>query len=189
MLSAYEAGLRSIGENRVQEALGKYGDLEKLAGLNLRLIGHLQSNKARKAVDLFDTIDAVDSVKLARKLSNIAHEKGIEIPVLIEVNTAGDPAKFGFDTTETGEMLEITELDGVKVEGLMTIGTLTEDEGQIRAAFRDLREVRDKINHEAGTGKQLVHLSMGMSGDFEIAVEEGATMVRLGTVLFGTRPG
>ena len=188
IIRAYKSGVRSIGENRVQEAMVKFKEVPDLPGLKRRLIGHLQSNKARKAVNLFDTIDSIDSVKLGRKLSSIAKETGKEIPTLIQVNTADDPAKYGFDSSQTEEILEVINLEGLRAEGLMTIGTLTQDKSITRETFKRLWNLRDELNDQLPREKQLIHLSMGMSGDYEIAVEEGATMLRLGTVLFGPRP-
>jgi len=185
---AYHAGVRSIGENRVQEAIEKFKEIPPLPGLKRRLIGHLQTNKARKAVDLFDTIDSIDSIKLARKLSGIEQEPDKELPCLVQVNTARDPAKFGFNPSQIEEIIEIIDIKGLNVEGLMTIGALVEDETQIRLTFQKLREMKEKINVHLSQEKQLIHLSMGMSADFEIAVEEGATMLRIGTALFGPRP-
>lgn len=189
IIKAYDASVRAIGENRVQEAARKFQELPPLAGLEKRLVGHLQSNKARKAVDLFDTIDSIDSLKMARRLGTIAAEQNRQLFVLIQVNSADDPGKFGFDVSQKDQMLEVINMDRLTVEGLMTIGELTEDESRVREAFRRLRNLRDELNTFLPPEKQLNHLSMGMSGDFEIAVEEGATMVRLGTALFGPRPG
>ena len=189
IISAYKNGIRSIGENRVQEALMKFKETPELPGLKRRLIGHLQTNKARKAFNLFDTIDSVDSMKLARKLSGAAREKEKKKTILIQVNMARDPAKFGFVPDQLDEILELTNLEGLNVEGLMTIGSQTEDEGEIRSTFQKLREMREGVNQQLSADKKMKHLSMGMSADFEIAVEEGATMLRLGTVIFGPRPG
>ncbi|MFQ6673191.1 MAG: YggS family pyridoxal phosphate-dependent enzyme [Fidelibacterota bacterium] len=186
--AAYGAGLRTIGETRIQDATEKFREVGELPGLKRRLIGHLQSNKAGKAADCFDWIDSVDSVKLGRRLSSIAGTRGKAIPVLVQVNTARDPAKFGFGPEQTEELLELLDLPGLKVGGLMTIGALTEDEAKIRRTFRDLRELRDLLNEQLPAHDRLSELSMGMTGDFEIAVEEGATMVRIGTALFGPRP-
>lgn len=188
IVKAFEWGVRSIGENRVQEAAAKFKEIPPPPGLRRRLIGHLQSNKVRTAAKIFHTIDSLDSVKLARKVATIFRDEEAEMPVLIQVNTALDPAKFGFEPYETDDMLEIVNMKGLRVDGLMTIGKLTENEGEIRETFRNLRRVRDDLNRQLEKKQQLAHLSMGMSGDFELAVEEGATMLRLGTALFGPRP-
>ncbi|MFQ6675085.1 MAG: YggS family pyridoxal phosphate-dependent enzyme [Fidelibacterota bacterium] len=185
---AYRAGLRAVGETRVQEARRKVERLPQLPGLTVRMIGHLQSNKARKAVELFDTIDSVDSVKLGRLISRIAREQGKVMPILLQVNTAEDPAKFGFDPGQVDELMELVYLAGIRVEGLMTIGALTARPEETRETFRRLRRLRDRMNKALPPSKKLHHLSMGMTGDFEIGVEEGATMVRIGTALFGPRP-
>lgn len=185
---AYEAGLRSVGETRVQEAREKMDRLPQLPGLILRMIGHLQSNKARKAVELFDTIDSVDSVKLGRLVSTIAAKQARRMSILLQVNTARDPAKFGFDPERLDDLLEMVELPGVNVEGLMTIGALTPQEEETRRTFRRLRRLMDEMNNELAPDLRLRHLSMGMTNDFEMGVEEGASMVRIGTALFGPRP-
>ena len=184
----YEAGLTSIGENRVQEANLKFEQADLIfPNLTKRLVGHLQSNKINKALQLFDTIDSIDSIELAHKVGDRA--KGYEktVPVLLEVNTSGESAKFGFDPTNIDDMLQCLETEGINVNGLMTIGPLTSDEKAIRASFIALRELLEEINKQSTGGKKLTELSMGMSGDFEVAVEEGASMVRLGTILFGPR--
>lgn len=182
----YEAGLVTIGENRVQEADIKFGQAEQiLPNLTKRLVGHLQSNKINKALQLFDTIDSVDSVKLAQKIADRA--EGKNIPVLLEVNTSGESTKYGFDPMNIDDMLQCLEIEGLNVNGLMTIGPLTSDEKAIRKAFITLRELLNDINKQSSSNKKLTELSMGMSGDFEVAVEECATMIRLGTILFGPR--
>lgn len=183
---AHKAGLKSIGENRVQEADKKFKQAKTiLPKLTKRLVGHLQSNKINKALQLFDTIDSIDSLKLAQKIGSRTESK--TIPVLLEINTSRESAKFGFDPNKIDELLQCLEIDGIDVNGLMTVGPLTADEKTIRTAFVKLRELLEKINNQTSSSKKLIELSMGMSGDFEIAVEEGATMVRLGTVLFGAR--
>lgn len=189
IMEAYQAGLRSIGETRVQEARKKRNELPDLPGLTLRMIGHLQSNKARKAVDLFDTIDSVDSVKLGKRIARFATEKDRVMPILLQVNTARDPAKFGFDPDEMDALIELVHLPGIRVEGLMTIGALTTRSEQTRQTFGQLRQLKDSMNEQLAPEVRLHHLSMGMTADFEIGVEEGATMVRIGTALFGSRPG
>lgn len=187
IVAAHKAGLTAIGENRVQEAAEKFPQLPHLPQLKKRLVGHLQSNKAKKAVSLFDTIDSVDSLKLARNLDAKMADTEKGLAVLLQVNTAGDPSKHGFDADEIDTFLEIVEMDNLNVEGLMTIGELTLNEAAVRKTFRKLLELRERLNESLPTEKRLTELSMGMSGDFEIAVEEGATMIRLGTALFGMR--
>lgn len=187
IVDAYHAGLKNIGENRIQEAVRKFQVLPPLPGINKRMVGHLQSNKARVALNTFDAIDSIDSIKLGKRISRLAVAKGVQFPVMIQVNTSGDTAKFGFEVEQVDEMLSLVEEDGLIVEGLMTIGFLTEDEKIIRKTFSILRNLREKLNSQLPVGKKLTHLSMGMSGDYEIAVEEGATMIRLGTAIFGPR--
>ncbi len=190
--AAVAAGIHHIGENRVQEMRAKKPRaLELLArdpGLKQptwRLIGHLQRNKAALALDLFDWIDAVDSLALAANLSERAERAGRRLPVLVEVKLAPEETKHGVAPEEALDLVSrIAALEGLAVSGLMTVAPLG---SPARPAFRALRELRDRL---AGLmPSRLPYLSMGMSGDFEEAVEEGATMVRLGTVLFGPRPG
>ena len=188
IIDAATLGLNSIGENRVQEAEEKFPNLPDLLTIKRRLVGHLQSNKARRAVELFDTIDSVDSARLAKKLSAIGVGRGVPVEILLQVNVGRDPNKSGFNPARTDELLESVELDGLNVLGLMTIGVFTTDEQSKRETFRALRNLRDLLNSKLSQGLQLKELSMGMSSDYEIAVEEGATMVRIGTALFGPRP-
>lgn len=189
ILEAREAGLDTIGENRVQEAEDKFSKIaEILPNITKRLVGHLQSNKINKALNLFDTIDSVDSLKLASKIGKKAVSLNRTIPILLEVNTSGESAKFGFIPDNIDEMLACFEIPGIEIQGLMTIGPLTSDIKRIRRAFITLRELRNSIKNQLIKNvDKFTELSMGMSCDFEIAVEEGATMVRLGTVLFGQR--
>jgi len=184
----FNAGIINIGENRVQEAQGKFPQLPKLPGLTKRMIGHLQSNKVNKTLDLFDTIDSVDSTKLARRISNRAKLLNANIPVLLEVNTSGEVAKSGFDPKNIEGMLACLEEENITVGGLMTIGPLTSVEKEIRSSFISLRNLLEELNHQRPSNHpQMMELSMGMSSDYEIAIEEGSTMVRLGTALFGFR--
>ena len=181
--AAVEAGLGAVGENRVQEALGKQ---EALAGfpVDWHLIGSLQKNKARQVVGRFALIHSVDRLDLAQELSRRA-PAGLRQPILIQVNCSGEPQKGGVEPEHLAELLpQVGALPALEVRGLMTMAELTDDEARQRAAFRVLRELRDGMT---GRGFQLPELSMGMSGDYLVAVEEGATMVRLGTLLFGER--
>ena len=174
-----------FGENRVQEAEAKrrtYGETR----LPWRLIGHLQANKARKAVELFDAIDSIDSLELAQRVDRIAGELGKVMPVLIEVNTSGEASKSGIDPESFMELADgIMPLQNLRLEGLMTVGPITESESKIRRAFASLRRLAEEARTR--TGLALPVLSMGMSGDFELAILEGSTMVRIGTLLFGER--
>ena len=183
-----KSGLNSIGENRIQEAENKFAKIPNmLPKFTKRLVGHLQSNKINKALQLFDTIDSVDSVKLAQKIGNRAVLESRVLPVLLEVNTSGETAKFGFEPENIDSLLACFDIEGIEIQGLMTVGPLTDDTKVIRRAFQALRGLLDKINSQVQDEKAISELSMGMSNDFEIAVEEGATMVRLGTALFGPR--
>lgn len=183
------ARLDTIGENRIQEAESKFPQCaENLQNITKRLVGHLQSNKINKALNLFDTIDSVDSLKLAGKIGSKAISLNCTVPILLEVNTSGESAKFGFNPYNIDEMLACFETQGIEIQGLMTIGPLTSDQKRIRDAFITLQELHNSIKKQLTNNvEKFIELSMGMSGDFEIAVEEGATMVRLGTVLFGQR--
>lgn len=183
--SAVQAGLSLLGENRIQEAVDKI----QRATFDARweLIGHLQSNKAQLAVQHFDAIQSVDSVKLARRLNRFSEEIGKELPILLQVNTGEDPDKFGFNTAETeGALEQILDMGALKIEGLMTIAPLPATLESATAAFESLRKLRDQLTEK--TGKPLPELSMGMSGDLEAAIAAGSTCIRVGSALFGQRP-
>lgn len=183
-----DIGLKSIGENRVQEAEDKFSKVpEILPKVTKRLVGHLQSNKINKALQLFDTIDSVDSLKLASKLGGKAVMQDKNLPILLEINTSGESAKFGFEPDNLDDPLACFEIKGIDIRGLMTVGPLTSDQNEIRNAFITLRKMFDNLRKQLPSNNNFNELSMGMSGDYETAVEEGATMVRLGTVLFGPR--
>jgi len=168
-------------ENRVQAAEPKIRETEDLA-VSWHMIGHLQRNKARRAVELFDEIESVDGIALARRLSGLGEERGAPVPVLVEVLTSGEGTKSGVSPASAPDVVaEIGELPGVELRGLMTMAPFTDDEAQVRSSFRRLRELREKL----GGAARLPELSMGMTGDFEVAVEEGSTLVRIGTGLFG----
>jgi|TARA_B100000035_G_scaffold42560_2_gene31883 hypothetical protein len=185
--SAHRAGIENIGENRIQEASQKFPHLTDLPRLTKRLVGHLQSNKAGKAIDLFDAIDSIDSVKLARRLSMLMAETDSNYESLLQVNTGQDSAKHGFHPENLETLLEALELKNLGVKGLMTIGVFTSDETTTRKTFQKLRQIKERLNRHLPEEDQLTELSMGMSSDYEIAVEEGATMLRIGTALFGER--
>jgi PLP dependent protein len=187
---AYGAGQRLFGENRVQEFAGKVGALRDLPGAQWHMIGHLQSNKATAAAEVFDAIDSVDSVKLAARLNASAELVGKKLGVLIEVNVGGEAVKSGVApvSKELEEILGAAgTLDHLEIRGLMTIPPFTDDPEGARQYFRRLREVRDEIagRNLAKVGMEV--LSMGMSHDFEVAIEEGSTCVRVGTGIFGER--
>jgi len=183
--AAYEMGLRDFGENRVQEWETKQPHLADVRAA-WHLIGHLQSNKARKAARLFSRVDSVDSQELARKLDSCAAEEGKRLPILIEVHLGNEKTKTGAAESELPALAEvIVTLPNLELLGLMAIPPFVVDAELARPHFRKLSDLRDTLN--AGLGRSLPVLSMGMSHDFEVAVEEGATEIRLGTALFGGR--
>lgn len=183
--AAVGEGLTDLGENRVQEAESKVASVGR-DGVRWHLIGHLQSNKAGRAVALFDRIQSVDAADIAGALSRRAVAAGRVIPVLIEVNVSGEATKFGVGPQDLGPLAErVAGLPGLNLDGLMTVGAPVDEPGQARGDFARLRGLRDETVRRIG--RELPELSMGMSGDFEVAVEEGSTMVRVGTALFGPR--
>jgi hypothetical protein len=176
---AVEAGARVLGENRIQEAADKIPAASDLDAA-WHLIGHLQRNKARRATELFDVIESVDSLRLAERLSELGEERAARIPVLVEVLTSAEGTKSGVELDRAGDLLaRIAALPGVELRGLMTMAPFTDDEAAVRASFAALRGVREQH------GRPEWDLSMGMSGDFEAAVEEGSTLVRVGRAIFG----
>jgi len=184
---AIESGIKDIGENRVQEAIPKIEAVGK-DKVVWHLVGHLQTNKAKKAVCYFDMIQSVDSVRIARKISSYSEEEGKQIPVLVEVNISGESTKFGIAPEKVKDFVgEISCLRGIKVKGLMTIGPLTYDKGAVRRAFRKMFGIFDDLRRDRIEGVEMEILSMGMTDDFEVAVEEGTTMVRIGRAIFGER--
>jgi PLP dependent protein len=187
---AYAAGLRSFGENRVQEFTGKIESLKDLQDAEWHMIGHLQTNKAAKAVGLFSAVDSVDSLRLAEKLNAAAEEAGKQLPVLIEINVGGEAAKTGI-AAESQEfediLLAAPRLKNVTIQGLMTVPPYTDDPEGARPYFRKLRELRDHIAGRNLPNINMGMLSMGMSHDFVVAIEEGSTCVRVGTAIFGER--
>ena len=181
---ALDLGVSLVGENRVQEAREK---LPQLVGtLEPHLIGHLQGNKAGVALDLFECVQSLDSLDLARRLSRLAVERGRTLTVLWEVNTSGEPAKFGFTPESLArEAAGMACLPGLRSAGLMTLGPVPTSGRDPAPCFVDLRELRERLEQELGM--TLPELSMGMSGDFETAIREGSTLVRIGSALFGPR--
>jgi pyridoxal phosphate enzyme (YggS family) len=187
---AYEQGIRNFGENKVQEFAEKSKDLQDLSHAVWHLVGALQSNKAAKAAELFHAIDSLDSLKLAQKLNDAALKQKRRIPVLLEINIAGEASKSGLapDSKELQQLLEsAASLTGLDFHGLMTIPPLAEDPEAARPHFRRLRQLRDDIESRHWKNIRMDVLSMRMSHDFEIAIEEGSTCVRLGTAIFGER--
>jgi PLP dependent protein len=187
--AAWAAGQRDFGENRVQEALQKIGETADMQ-IRWHLIGHLQSNKAKKAAGPFACIHSVDSVELLQKIDAAAREQTASLEVLVQVDLAGEATKFGAGAGEARRILDVAlEAQAVRVTGLMLIPPWNEDQEQTRPWFVRLRELRDAWRREGVRPDALRHLSMGMSHDFEAAIEEGATLVRVGTAIFGKRTG
>jgi pyridoxal phosphate enzyme (YggS family) len=187
---AYAAGQRVFGENRVQEFAGKYTVLQGLAGAEFHLIGHLQTNKTKAAAELFHAVDSLDSLRLAHKLNEAAARLGKRLPVLIEINVGGERQKNGMApcSRELEELLQVApQLESLEFRGLMTIPPFAEDPEQSRPYFRMLRDIRRDLAARKLPGVALDVLSMGMSHDFEVAIEEGSTCIRVGTAIFGKR--
>ena len=185
VIEAYAAGVRDFGENKVQDAESKRAGLSKEIEKNSiwHFLGHLQTNKVKKVVGIFDYIHSVDSLKLAKAISECAASQNLIQKVFIQVNIAKEESKFGFSPEEVEESFsEISKLDSINVVGLMTMAPFTSDIEEQRLVFRRLRELRNRLQEKYKA--QLDELSMGMSNDYKIAVEEGATMVRIGQALF-----
>ena len=216
IIEAYETGHRLFGENRVQEFADKHDALCRLDSAEFHMIGHLQSNKAAKAVEIFHAVDSLDSVKLGDRLNAAAAKVGRTVGVLIEINIGGEDAKSGIDPSSPeleqilasagtagvpslrqaqgelsapafGEKVGLPRWPYLRVQGLMTVPPYTEDPEGARPYFRRLRQLRDQLAERNLPGLSLAQLSMGMSHDFEVAIEEGSTCVRVGTAIFGER--
>ena len=204
-MEAYRLGLRDFGENRVEEAGEKIANIKRQISnlhseienreseITWHLVGHLQSRKAREAVELFDVIHSVDSVKLAARLSRSCVEAGRVMPILLECNVSGEASKDGFRVTQAAErdawlpqVETILGLPGLRVEGLMTVAPMAADPNDARPYFRALSELRDHLRVR-WPQSDWPHLSMGMTDDFEVAIEEGTTIVRIGRAIFGER--
>lgn len=184
--AAYDAGIRVFGENRVQEAESKYAEFYPEG--ELHLIGHLQSNKAKPAAKVFSWVQSIDKLKTAKALDKQLRELGTRMNILLEINTSGEESKYGYLSKDAffRDIDAVLELDTLVVRGLMTIGPLTPDSERVRAAFRSLRKTFDETVSRYPE-LNIDTLSMGMSGDYESAIEEGSTLVRVGTTLFGAR--
>ena len=183
---AYNAGIRDFGENKVQELCDKYDQLPK--DIRWHMIGHLQTNKVKYIVDKVTMIHSVDSIKLAREISKEAQKKQVTVSILIEVNVAGEESKFGVSMEEAEPLIrKIALLDGIKICGLMTIAPYVEDEEKNRQYFADLKQLSVDIATKNIDNVNMNVLSMGMTGDYAVAIEEGATYVRVGTGIFGER--
>jgi pyridoxal phosphate enzyme (YggS family) len=186
--AAFAAGLTRFGENKVQEARGK---AEALADLPVAwsLIGHLQTNKAKYVARFAAGVQSLDSLRVAEALDRRLQAEGRAIDVLVQVNTSGEASKYGLPPEDVPAFLrELPAFSALRVRGLMTLAVFSSRAGRVRACFVRLRELRDRLRQDAASGVALAELSMGMSGDFEIAVEEGATLVRIGQAIFGPRP-
>jgi len=182
--AAFEAGIRHFGENRVQEAQEKIPLIQ--GPVTWHMVGHLQRNKAGHAVELFDMIQSVDTKRLAETISRRALQAGRRMDVLLEVNIGGEASKIGIPPEEIESFLEeIKDLPGIRVRGLMTIPPYDPDVEKVRPYFRRMHELFQRLKDK--TSPSMDHLSMGMSNDFAVAIEEGATMVRVGTAIFGAR--
>ena len=178
-------GCRVFGESKIQEAKLKISACP--GNLEWHLIGHLQSNKCRDAVRFFSMIQSVDRMSIAEEINKHAHNAAKDMPVLLEVNVAGEGSKYGFKPAELLDILEpINDLPRLEIHGLMTLAPWVTEPEKVRPIFQRLRELKEACEQKLGAPLQ--HLSMGMSGDFEVAIEEGATLVRIGTALFGPRP-
>ncbi|PYV47052.1 MAG: YggS family pyridoxal phosphate-dependent enzyme [Acidobacteria bacterium] len=187
---AYDAGIRVFGENRVQEFASKADALRNLAEAEWHLIGHLQSNKSAKATELFGHVDSLDSIRLAEKLNSAASQFGKQLSILIEINIGSEQAKSGVapDSPELESLLGIApELSSLEFRGLMTVPPYNEDPEQSRPYFRRMRALFEQIRSRNLQAIRMDVLSMGMSHDFEVAIEEGSTCVRIGTAIFGER--
>ena len=183
---AIEAGIRVVGENRVQEAWRKFQEVgEKV---HWHMVGHLQTNKVKRVLQFADMIHSVDSVYLAREIQTQAKKLDRTIEILIQVNTSGEESKFGLEPEATiGAIEEVSTLPNLKIKGLMTIGAFLPNPEDVRPCFKLLRDLKDRVNERGITSVEIGTLSMGMTNDYEIAIEEGSTMVRVGTAIFGER--
>ena len=186
IITCIKNGIVDIGENRVQEAEKKFNTIAPDIVYTKRMIGHLQTNKVNKALRTFNTIDSVDTLRVAKRLANKQNNKQ-KLSVLLEVNTSGDKTKFGFDPNNDQDLLECINLDELFVKGLMTIGPSSQDKESTIKSFALLRKTKKNLNLQIDKEKKLTVLSMGMSNDYELGIFQGSTMVRLGTALFGPR--
>ena len=183
---AIEADINIIGENRVQEAWAKVQQVGRIA--KWHMVGHLQTNKVKQALKIFDVIESVDSLHLAQEISKRASAEDRTVEILVEVNTSGEESKFGTSPDTAVDLVaQIAELDRLRVSGLMTIGAFLPDPEKVRPCFVTLRKLADEINAQNIPNVKMCHLSMGMTNDYEVAIEEGATLVRIGRAIFGER--
>lgn len=188
MREAYAAGVRDFGENRLQEAEAKIAQLSDLPDLNWHLIGHLQSNKAKKALEQFQWIHSCDSLNLAQRLNRLATELSLKPKVCLQVKVVPDPNKYGWTVPELlANLSELAQCDAIQIQGLMTILPLGLSQQESLAVFERTRELAETIKQQNWSNLQMQELSMGMSDDYLLAVQSGATMVRLGRIIFGER--
>jgi len=185
---AYAAGCRLLGENKVQEAYQKWQELEDLGDLEWSVIGHLQTNKAKYVARFASEFHALDSVRLAQALNQRLEIEDRYLDVLVQINTSGEESKYGINPDQAHDLVaQLGQFSRLRVRGLMTLAMNSEDQEAVRGCFVMLRELRDSLQASAPEGMQLTELSMGMSGDFELAIAEGATIVRIGQAIFGAR--
>jgi PLP dependent protein len=186
--AAYAAGIRDFGESRIQEAASKQAELQDLSDITWHFIGHLQSNKAKKALEQFQWIHSVDNLQLAERLNNLAPQLGVNPQICLQVKILPDPNKSGWTVPQLlADLPVINQYKNLQIQGLMTIPPLGLNQTEIFNVFNSTRELVKTIREQNWSNLQMQHLSMGMSGDYEIAVAAGTTMVRLGTILFGDR--
>ncbi|NPV71641.1 MAG: YggS family pyridoxal phosphate-dependent enzyme [Firmicutes bacterium] len=186
VMQAVSLGVTDVGENRVQEALLKHGTFG--GAVRWHMVGHLQSNKAAKAVRVFDVIHSVDRLSLAEELDRLGRSAGTPVRALVQVNVSGEETKFGLPPAGVEPLLRrVSAMRHLAVEGLMTIAPFTVNPEETRPFFRGLRQILERVNRAGIPGVNLRHLSMGMTNDYEVAIEEGATIVRIGTAIFGPR--
>ena len=182
---AIGAGIRIIGENKVQEAQQKF---DKVDEVNWHMVGHLQTNKVKYALKIFDLIQSVDTYHLAEEINKRAEKDGKKVPILIEVNTSGEESKYGCNPEEAEDLvLRVSQLPSVEVKGLMTIGLFSDNPALVRTCFVKLRRIFDSLSGQNIPNVKMEIISMGMSADFDLAIEEGSNMVRIGTAIFGPR--
>ena len=185
---SYAAGCRMLGENKVQEACGKWEAMQDLAGLQWSVIGHLQTNTAKLVARFATEFQALDSLRLAQSLDRHLQAEGRSLDVFVQVNTSGEASKYGLAPAEVAAFLrELPAFSALRVRGLMTLALLSGEADRVRPCFARLRELRDRLRQDTPADTSLDELSMGMSDDFEIAIQEGATVVRVGQAIFGAR--
>lgn len=185
---AYAAGCRDFGENKVQEAYQKWEAMQDLSDLRWTVVGHLQTNKAKLVARFASEFQALDSLRLAEALDRRLQAEGRALDVYVQVNTSGEASKYGLQPEEVSAFLaQLPQYSALRVRGLMTLALFSAEAERVRQCFVLLRELRDRLQQDAPAGMDLSELSMGMSGDFEIAIEEGATIVRVGQAIFGAR--